>query len=158
MSNASDERIKIIKKIQDWLRPEGWVVEIINQPNYEFAIQVKQNVNSGFFVLVQKYVDRVIILTRIGFSIEDRNSYKLSKNKKQFWLNLKTNLILLGVMTKITPDLDNLETIELNRVIYFDGMDSKDKFFENITKVTDALALCNLAFEQFKSSISPSNQ
>jgi hypothetical protein len=144
-------------KILKWLDSEGWKYSVRdNEPNFDLVCKVDINENSGFIVCIQKIVDRVIIFSKIKFSEEDLSSYKLSVKKYKFWRDLKTYLILMNVNTKIEPNLDELESIELSKWIYFDGL-TQDKFVETITKVTDAIELCNIMWTKFVDSIKNQN-
>jgi hypothetical protein len=150
--SPSFDREKIREDILDWLKPEGWNIKILNQPNTYFTCFVSQSKDSGFFVIIENVINRVDIMTKIRFSEEDREWYRLNEDKHKFWLELKPNLMHMGIMTLVTPDLDNLESVELSKTVYFDGL-TQNEFFDAIFAVTDALALCNLIWRKFTDSI-----
>jgi hypothetical protein len=145
-------------QILKWLDSEGWKYNIKgNEPNFYLVCKVDLSQNSGFFVCIEKIVERVIILAKIKFSEEDLYNYKLSADKYKFWIELKTYLILMNVSTKVEPNLDTLESIELSKWIYFDGL-TQDKFIDTTTKITDALDLCNIMWKKFVDSIKSQNR
>ena len=148
---------EVAEKIFKWLDFERWKYNInANEPNYFLIYKVDTSENSGFKVCIEKIVDRVIILSKIKFSQEDLSNYRLSAEKYKFWIELKTYLILMNVSTKIEPNLDELQSIELSKWIYFDGL-TQDKFIDTTTKITDALDLCKIMWTKFVDSIKSQN-
>ncbi|HET7344559.1 MAG TPA: DUF2299 family protein [Nitrososphaeraceae archaeon] len=67
-------------------------------------------------------------------------NYKLSPEKDEFWIHLRMNLIYVGINVAAIPDIESLESIQLTKPIYFDGL-SQDKLIDVILRVTDALEL-----------------
>jgi hypothetical protein len=146
-----------VEKILKWLNYEQWKYSVRdNEPNFHLVCKVDLSQDNGFLVCIEKTVERVIIFSKIKFSDEDLSNYKLSAEKYRFWIDLKTYLILMNVSTKIEPNLDALESIELSKWIYFDGL-TQNKFIDTITKVTDAIELCNIMWAKFVDSIKDQN-
>jgi hypothetical protein len=51
------------------------------------------------------------------------------------------------------PDVENLESIQLSKTIYFDAW-SRDKFMETLNRVIDALDLSQFIFISFSQDMS----
>ena len=148
------EREEIDNKLAKWLELEGWQVQKLNEPNYYSLYKVTQSENSGCMVGIEKVIDRVNILARVSFGEDERKIYLLSPDKLKFWIELKINLMLLGIGTQIEPlnDPTRLKSIQLISVIYFDGL-THDKFIDNVNKLSDALGLCNIIWKKFIDSV-----
>ena len=62
---------------------------------------------------IDKDVERVILLNLIKFSKSDSTNYKLSLEKEKFWYDVRLRLMPLGVGIQATPDIENIEQIQL---------------------------------------------
>ena len=89
------------------------------------------------------------------FSESDAIRYKLApKNKKDdFWVDLKMNLVNVGVNVDPKPDIENLQSIQIAKLIYFDRW-SQDRLINTMLRVTEALELTELIFRNFSEKMS----
>ncbi len=85
---------------------------------------------------VEKDVDRVNIMVNPVIAEDDASSYKLTpkSNKYMFWTRVRIGLAQMGVNVAPIPNVDDLESLQVNKPIYFDGW-SQDKFVETMLKV-----------------------
>lgn len=72
-------------------------------------------------------------------SLSDSIKYKLApKNKKDdFWIDLKMKLVLVGVNVNPMPNIENLQSIQIAKLIYFDRW-SQDRLINTMLKVAEA--------------------
>ena len=114
--------------------------------------------NIGCNVCIEKDIDRVNIMATGKFSEEDAVNYKLSpKHKKEkFWIDLKMNLVHVGVNVEAIPNLEILDSIQIAKLIYFDRW-SQDRLTNSMLKVSDSLELVQLIYRNFSEMMSQQN-
>lgn len=154
------QREQVKEQIIEWLNEEqqDWQFRISkNEEVYYFSSLVKLGETLGCNVCIDKNIDRVIVVSIAKLSEQDGKSYRLTPQRKKFWTDLKMKLVPIGVSVNALPDLDNLESIQLIKLIYFDAW-SRDKLIESILKVADALELTQLVFNNFAESVSRLDQ
>jgi hypothetical protein len=94
------QKDEVKNQILEWLSKEGnWNIQVNPDPNYYFLCLVKMSERMGCNVCIEKHIDRVNVIASGKFSETDAINYKLSpKDKKdKFWIDLKMNLVHLGV-------------------------------------------------------------
>jgi hypothetical protein len=97
---------------------------------------------------IEKDIERVILFNNIKFSKSDSTNYKLSLEKEKFWYDVRLRLMPLRVNINAIPDIENIEQIELRKIIYFDGW-SRDRFMNDFFTMIDAAELVELLFIRF---------
>ena len=147
------EREQVKQQILDWLsqeqRQQDWEVDVSDRDrHYYFSCLVRLSEKIGCNVCIDKDIERVIVITNATLPTNDIMRYKQSPDKLRLWTDLKMNLVLIGVNIVANPDVENLDSIQLIKTIYFDGW-SRDRFMDTILKVTDGLELSELIFANF---------
>ena len=61
---------------------------------------------------------------------------------------MKLQLLNLGIDVKAIPDVERLETIQLRKVIYFDGW-SRDRFVNDVRNIIDSSEIPELIFRNY---------
>ena len=87
-------------------------------------------------------------MNNITFSKQDGTNYRLSREKGKYWIDLKLQLLNLGIDVKAIPDVERLETIQLRKVIYFDGW-SRDRFVNDVRNIIDSSEIPELIFRNY---------
>jgi hypothetical protein len=158
---SDSKREEIKKQVLDWLSQEkDWKIEINSEEEehyYYFSCKVELKKGMSCGVAIEKDVERVNIIVNGKFSENDVTSYKLSPSRRNFWIDLKVNLMLIGVNVTPNPNMEELESIRLAKPIYFDGW-SHDKFIETILKVTDAVEMVQFTFHLFGETMNQQRQ
>ncbi len=142
---------EIEEKIKRWIAAEKWSYEIVNDPSFHFLCSISDGQNDIVFVGIEKTVDRVTIHYTAEMTAEDHQSYKLSREKYNFWFDLKISLMNMEIAAKAIPNIEELRTIDLFSMIYFDAF-SQDRFIHSIIKIFDAMGLCQLMWKEFSDS------
>ena len=88
----------------------------------------------------------VQIMKEEGKDFIDINVNRLEKEK--FWYDVRLRLIPLRVGILTIPDVDNIEEIQLQKTIYFDGW-SRDRLMNDFFIMMDASELVELLFRKF---------
>lgn len=159
---ASDPKREEIKhQIIDWLSQEkDWQILISTRDGehyYYFSCRVQLTKDMSCNVAIERDVDRVNVIANGKFTDDDVTSYKLSPSKGHFWIDLKVNLMHIGVNITPSPSVEELESIQLAKPIYFDGW-SQDKLIEMILKVKDTLELVEFKFHLFAEAMNQQRQ
>ncbi len=145
------EREEIKNDILNWLSKEtAWNIQISIDTLYYFVCIVKMSERMGCNICIEKNIDRVDVIANGKFSKEDNTNYKLSPKheKERFWTTLKLSIIPLNVNIEPIPDIENLETIQIAKLIYFDGW-SQNRLINTMLKVTNALESAELIYRNF---------
>ena len=87
-------------------------------------------------------------MNNITFSKQDGTNYKLSREKGKYWIDLKLQLLNLGIDVKAIPNVERVETIQLRKVIYFDGW-SRDRFVNDVPNIIDSSEIPELIFRNY---------
>jgi hypothetical protein len=145
---------EVKEQILKWLSQEqDWKVEVSTDPYYYFTCLVRLSESMGCNICIENHIERVNVIGNAMLSQSDRINYKLSAEKDEFWIDLRMNLIHVGINVAAIPGIESLESIQLTKPIYFDGL-SQDKFIDVILRVTDALELAELIFRNFSDAMS----
>jgi hypothetical protein len=148
------KRDEITEQINKWLVEETeqqeWKIAInYDDPHYYYCYRIVNDTDTILCTIcIEKNIDRVIIMNEITFSRQDGTNYKLSREKGKYWIDLKLQLLNLGIDVKAIPDVERLETIQLRKVIYFDGW-SRDRFMNDVLNIIDSSEIPELIFRNY---------
>lgn len=149
-------KAEVKDQIIKWLSKEkNWSFQEHPDLNYYFTCKVKMSERMGCNVCIENDIERVDVIANGKFSESDAIRYKLApKNKKDdFWVDLKMNLVNVGVNVDPKPDIENLQSIQIAKLIYFDRW-SQDRLINTMLRVTEALELTELIFRNFSEKMS----
>ena len=148
------KREEITEQVKTWLSKETeqqeWKIAINDddQSYYYCYSIVNESDTILFTICIEKKIDRVIVMNNITFSKQDGTNYKLSREKGKYWIDLKLQLLNLGIDVKAIPDVERVETIQLRKVIYFDGC-SRDRFVNDVRNIIDSSEIPELIFRNY---------
>jgi hypothetical protein len=148
------KREEITEQVKTWLSKETeqqeWKFAINDDdPSYYYCYSiVKESDTILFTICIEKKIDRVIVMNNITFSRQDGTNYKLSREKGKYWIDLKLQLLNLGIDVKAIPDVERVETIQLRKVIYFEGC-SRDRFVNDVRNIIDSSEIPELIFRNY---------
>jgi hypothetical protein len=139
---------EVIEKIKKWLSEESFQFKEIQSAYAEFQIDL-QNPNLSI-ILNSNKTDSLDFATYSSFSEEDKKAFAALKNKDkkiEILLDLQRSLIEINVGYQLIPDMENLETVMMNKKIYFDGL-TKDRFIDTIGTIQRGIFLMSLVHYQ----------
>jgi len=148
------KRDEIKEQIQTWLLEESelqkWKIGFIEDENYYYYCYKILNVNyiDICTICIEKNIDRVILMNDITFSKQDGINYKLSSEKGKYWIDLKINIMNLGVYLQAIPNVESMEKMQVRKFIYFDAW-SRDRFMTDLITIMDASELPELIFRDY---------
>jgi hypothetical protein len=156
------EREQVKQQILYWLSEEQKKQKLdvkigSNEHYYYFACIVIFESGLGCNVCIEKDIERVNIITNAVLGETDRSSYRLTPDKAKLWVSWKIENLRIGVNVVANPDVENLQNIQLSKVIYFDSW-SRDKLMEAVIRITDALEPANFIFGSFSQNVSKRRQ
>jgi len=143
------------KRIHKWLREAKFVIEEIDDKKsyFRFAIRVTKKA-PVFFVIQQKQrSDGVTILFPIHCDKRMKEGFESmgEESRSDLISRLRVNVAISGTgsVLKLWPNPKSLDSINLYKVIYYDGL-SKDRFFEivNILRNLFVMILTTLSREE----------
>ncbi|MBA3750784.1 MAG: DUF2299 family protein [Nitrosopumilus sp.] len=146
-------RPEIKEKITKWIVDENWSYNIIDDPNFYFLCNIVDDQNI-VYVGIEKRIDRITIHYPVTLTQNLHNSYKLAIDKEDFWFDLKVELMLMDVNANAIPNFEELQTIDVFIMIYFDAF-LQDKFIHSVIKIIDAMGLCLYMWKKFVESQQP---
>ena len=173
---AEYSREEIIDKIHSWLNEvEGASVEEVANPkipsNYNVlkvnvtgespkAVspheqQVKpEQISISYFIAFVSEGELFKISTYFRFNEYDNIRFGLLKtpDKVKFVNTLKIPIMMLNLSYMWVPDLFNFESIELSKIVYYDGF-NKNIFFDSVSAVIHGYEICMSQYDQFINSI-----
>lgn len=83
----------------------------------------------------------------MGFpEIDHRMLSYLSKEGKKFFWNLEYALSQLTVMYNIHPSIEEVERIDITKIIYFDGL-TKHTFFSSLFDIKRGMHCVNIQYQ-----------
>jgi hypothetical protein len=147
-------REQIIYQIRQWLSDEtkqqNWIIKFNDaDPVYYCTFRLVNKDNIMYCIIcLEKDFDRVVIMNELTFSKPDEINYKLTLEKASFWIDLRINLIQLGIGIQPIPDVENMNRLRLHKLIYFDGW-SRDNFMHSVYTIMDATEMTDLLFKKF---------
>ncbi len=148
--SESNVKKEVIEKIQKWLDEESIKFSKVEEPYSDFRLDIK-NPNQTI-VLPKNKPDSIEFLTTADLEKEDQKTYVALKNKEEklriIW-ELKRSLLEINVGYKIEKDLENLESVTINKIVYFDGL-TKDKFMDASFALVRGFSLVELMLYQLR--------
>ena len=146
----SNGKKEVIEKIRKWLDEESIEFTPVDYPFAEFNVDTR-NPNQTIRIPKNK-PDSIEFLTIANLSNEDQKAYVALKNKEEklrTLFDLQRSLLELNVGYKIEKDLENLESIIITKIIYFDGL-SKDRFMDSRFALLRGFSLVQLMLQQLR--------
>lgn len=147
----SSSHTEISEKIIRWMQEENdiWKHIIIEDEKF-FNIKVIKN-NRSIHLLMDGIHDRVLLVAKTNPTQEQKKAFSLLSelSKQQTCSDLLILLYQLGVLPQLFPlyQKDTIEYIELQKVIYFDGV-TKDKLFDALSTVLRSIETINEVFNK----------
>jgi hypothetical protein len=167
-----------IKKVINWLREEGlepqeithlrkdasyYAVVVISSNEAEKTEQGEKHRREAFHILFP--VDRLDSLSISEIIILDLQSQKSyasladSQNgileQNTFYFDLKLALIQMNVYFIIKKNIRELQSLEISKVVFFDGL-TKDTLFNTIKTVHDSIEIVRIKTGQLRDKVLPS--
>jgi hypothetical protein len=171
-----NEKQEMIRKVVTWLREEGmnpedktsgrddasYFARIVTKPGKE-SPQGQIIGEEGFHVFFPATkIDSVTISELIELKYEDRQAYKSLAAKQEgilrqnrFYFDLQLALLQKNVFFVFEGGVRELKSLEVSKVVFFDGL-TKDKFFDTYITVDTAVAIARIKLRQLRDEILPS--
>ena len=147
---AKEQFITIIPK---WLNEEKARFDQVQDSVADLNVAVTVSTMHRVNVIVNKEsLDSVLFITSIGFSPDDQNTFSHLKEdaRRKFLRAIKRDLINIGVAFATPPNEMNVQSIQMSKTVYFDGL-TKNSFFETLLTVSRALMAVQLSYETYLS-------
>jgi hypothetical protein len=169
----------IIKKVINWLREEGLepqeithlrkdacyygVVVISNEAEKTAKQKEEKQRREAFHILFPiDRLDSLIISEIIILDLQSQKSYASLAAKpngileqNRFYFDLERALLQMNVNFIIKKNMRELKSLEIYKVIFFDGL-TKDTFFDTINTVHNSLEIARTKTAQLRDSVLPS--
>ena len=167
-----------IKKVINWLREEGlepqeithlrkdasyYAVVVLSSNEAEKTEQGEKQRREAFHILFP--VDRLDSLSISEIIILDLQSQKSyasladSQNgileQNTFYFDLKLALLQMNVYFIIKKNMRELQSLEISKVVFFDGL-TKDTLFNTIKTVHDSIEIVRIKTGQLRDKVLPS--
>lgn len=112
-----------------------------------------------YFVTLLEGVDIVHITTYLKFTESDNTGFKilLPPAKLKFVNLLKNPLLTLNVDYSWLPEVNDFDSLEISKDIYYDGF-NKNSFFDALSSVLRAYEITYSGYIEFRNSISDSRK
>jgi hypothetical protein len=172
------EQLDTIKKVINWLRQEGlepqeitrlrkdaryYGVVISNEA--EVAEQIANHRRKAFHILfpIERF-DSLTISEIIIFDLKAQKAYSslgaktngfLEQNR--FYSELMLALLQLNVDFLIKKNVRELQSLEIFKVLFFDGL-TKDAFFNTINKVHNSIEIARIKITLLRDSVFSSEE
>jgi len=172
------EQLDTIKKVINWLRQEGlepqeitrlrkdaryYGVVISNEA--EVAEQIAKHRRKAFHILfpIERF-DSLTISEIIIFDLKAQKAYSslgaktngfLEQNR--FYSELMLALLQLNVDFLIKKNVRELQSLEIFKVLFFDGL-TKDAFFNTINKVHNSIEIARIKITLLRDSVFSSEE
>lgn len=151
---------EIIEKVTKWLRDEAYEPEEVphTHPDVTYFAKIRIDEKSGFHIgFSVKNSDNVPISKIIAFKQDYQKAYASLSTVEQnrFFFDLKLGLLQMNVLYNLEKGVRQLESIEVFKPIYFDGL-TKDKFFDTVFTVHNAIEIARIKLGQFRDRHLPS--
>jgi hypothetical protein len=166
-----------IKKVVNWLREEGLelqeithlrkdasyygVVVISSNEEAEKTEQREKQRRDAFHILfpIDK-LDSLSISQIIILDLQSQKSYaSLAATKpngileqNRFYFDLKLTLLQMNVYFIIKKNMRELQSLEISKVIFFDGL-TKDTLFDTINTVRNSIEIARIKTGQLRDSV-----
>lgn len=172
-----DNQRDAIKKVISWLREEGLepneITHLRKDACYygvvisDQAEKTEQRENQRrevFHILfpIDK-LDSLRISQIIIFDLQSQKSYASLAAKtngileqKRFYFDLELALLQMDVHFIIKKNMQELQSLEISKVVFFDGL-TKDTFFNTINTVRNSIEIARIKIGQLRDSVLSSN-
>ncbi len=166
-----------IRKVTDWLREEGLEPQEITQlrkdASYYGVIisyeeekteQTEKQQRRAFHILfpIDKF-DSLRISEVVIFDLQSQKSYSSLAarmngilDQNAFYFDLQRELLHMNVHFVISKNMRELQSLEVYKVIYFDGL-TKNELFDTIDTVHNSIQIARIKTNQLKDSVLYSN-
>lgn len=166
-----------IKKVVEWLREEGLepqeITHLRKDASYygvvisdqaEKTEQTEKKRREAFHILfpIDK-LDSLRISEIVIFDLKSQKSYtslatKMNGILKQnrFYFDLELALLQMNVYFVIKKNMRELQSLEISKVVFFDGL-TKETFFNAINTVRNSIEIARIKIDQLQDSVLSSN-
>ena len=163
-----DNQRDTIKKVVDWLREEGLEPNeitclrkdacyygVVISDQTEKTEQRENHRREAFHILfpIDK-LDSLRISQIIIFDLKSQKSYALLAAKtsgileqNRFYFDLELALLKMNVHFIIKKNMQKLQSLEISKVVFFDGL-TKDTFFNTINTVRNSIEIATIKTSQ----------
>ena len=172
-----DNQRDAIKKVISWLREEGLEPNeithlrkdacyygVVISDQAEKKEQRENQRREAFHILfpIDK-LDSLRISQIIIFDLQSQKSYASLAAKtngileqKRFYFDLELALLQMDVHFIIKKNMQELQSLEISKVVFFDGL-TKDTFFNTINTVRNSIEIARIKIGQLRDSVLSSN-
>ncbi len=167
----------VIKKVVDWLRQEGLEPQeithlrkdacyygVVISDQAEKTEQTENKRREAFHILfpIDK-LDSLRISEIIIFDLKSQKSYTSLTTKtngileqNRFYFDLELVLLQMNVYFVIKKNMRELQSLEISKVVFFDGL-MKETFFNAINTVRNSIEIARIKIDQLQDSVLSSN-
>ena len=124
-----NNRQEVVQRIIKWLDAEALSYKLKENDSERFRATIELNQNLDLDIqLTSQRPDRVMLLTQAYLGPDDQRAYsRLDQEKKETFLRaVRWAMLNIDVDHQINPNADTLQSISINKMIYFDGF-TRDK-------------------------------
>ena len=176
--NSDKEKLLVnqrdtIKKAIDWLREEGLEPHeithlrkdacyygVVISDEAEKTEQTEKQRREAFHILFPiDRLDSLRISEIIIFDLQSQKSYSSLAAKtngileqNRFYFDLELTLLQMNVYFIIKKNIRELQSLEISKVIFFDGL-TKDTLFNTINTVRNAIEIARIKTGQLRDSV-----
>ncbi|MDQ3909512.1 MAG: DUF2299 family protein [Thermoproteota archaeon] len=173
-SSDKEKRLAIqkdtIKKVTDWLRQEGCEPQnithlrkdaryygvVITDETKKTDLAEKQNREAFHILFPIDRLDSLRVSEIIIFDLQSQKSYASLADKtngifeqNRFYFDLKLALLQMNVYFLIKKNMRELQSLEISKVIFFDGL-TKDALFNTINAVHNSIEIARIKTGQLR--------
>jgi hypothetical protein len=163
-----------IKKVIDWLRDEGlepqeithlrkdacyYGVVISNETENKTEQREKQRREAFHILFPIDRLDSLSISQIIILDLQSQKSYASLAAKtngileqNRFYFDLELALLQMNVYFIIKKNMRELQSIEISKVVFFDGL-TKDTLFDTINTVRNSIAIVRIKMSRLRDSV-----
>jgi hypothetical protein len=164
-------RQKIIKEVRELIKNPKFTIKDVSDPaldSRDVAIHVKGVIDENlyavkkdiqYFVAIPYNEEFFWISTYFYFDKSDSSGFTLLPDsyKVLFANEMKVPLLTLGLTYKWIPSLEKIESLEMQKRIWYDGF-SKHNFYDSLTRVLNGYEIVAARYEEFKKFIHDEKQ
>jgi len=166
-----------IKKVVEWLREEGLEPQeithlrkdacyygVVISDQAEKTEQTEKKRREAFHILfpIDK-LDSLRISEIVIFDLKSQKSYTSLATKtngileqNRFYFDLELALLQMNVYFVIKKNIRELQSLEISKVVFFDGL-TKGTFFNAIDTVRNSIEIARIKIDQLRDSVLSSN-
>ena len=163
----------IIKKVIDWLREEGLEPQeithlrkdacyygvVISNEAEKTEQREKQRRNAFHILFPTDRLDSLSISEVIILDLQSQKSYASLAAKpngileqNRFYFDLELALLQMNVYFIIKKNIRELQSLEISKVVFFDGL-TKDTLFNTINTVNNSIEIARIKTCQIRDSV-----